>query len=55
MGGYGAVITAGGGVTEASVGYPWGGPHGTLGIHQAGSETHEALPDSLFQPLCSEV
>lgn len=46
MGGYGAIITAGGGVTEASVGYPWGGPHGTLGIHQAGSETHEALPDA---------
>lgn len=45
MGGYGAVITAGGGVTEASVGYPRGGPQGTLGIHQAGSATHEALPD----------
>ena len=45
MGGYGAIITAGGGVTEASVGYTWGGPHGTLGIHQAGSETHDALPD----------
>ncbi len=45
MGGYGAIITAGGGVTEASVGYAWGGPHGTLGIHQAGSETHNALPD----------
>ncbi|MDF1728154.1 MAG: dienelactone hydrolase [Sulfitobacter sp.] len=45
MGGYGAIITAGGGVTEAAVGYGWGGPHGTLGIHQAGSETHEALPD----------
>ena len=46
MGGYGAIITAGGGVTEASVAYPWGGPHGTLGIHQAGSETHNALPDA---------
>ena len=46
MGGYGAVITSGGGVTEASVAYPWGGPHGTLGIHLAGSETHEALPDA---------
>lgn len=46
MGGYGAIITAGGGVTEASVAYPWGGPHGTLGIHQAGSETHEQLPDA---------
>ncbi|MEM6941374.1 MAG: dienelactone hydrolase [Pseudomonadota bacterium] len=45
MGGYGAIITAGGGVTEASVAYPWGGPHGTLGIHQAGSDTHAALPD----------
>ena len=46
MGGYGAIITAGGGVTEASVGYSWGGPHGTLGIHQAGSDTHNALPDA---------
>lgn len=46
MGGYGAIITAGGGVTEASVGYEWGGPHGTLGIHQAGSETHNTLPDA---------
>ncbi|MCZ4367189.1 alpha/beta hydrolase family protein [Sulfitobacter dubius] len=45
MGGYGAIITAGGGVTEASVGYTRGGPHGTLGIHQAGSETHNTLPD----------
>lgn len=45
MGGYGAIITAGGGVTETSVGYGWGGPHGTLGIHQAGSDTHENLPD----------
>jgi predicted dienelactone hydrolase len=45
MGGYGAIITAGGGVTQASVDYGWGGPHGTLGIHLAGSETHNALPD----------
>ena len=46
MGGYGAVITAGGGVTEASVAYPWGGPHGTLAVHQAGSESHSTLPDT---------
>ncbi|MEO9779777.1 MAG: dienelactone hydrolase [Sedimentitalea sp.] len=46
MGGYGAIITVGGGVTEASVGYPWGAPHGTLGIHLAGSDTHNALPDA---------
>jgi predicted dienelactone hydrolase len=45
MGGYGAIITAGGGVTQASVEYSWGGPHGTLGIHLAGSDTHNALPD----------
>ena len=45
MGGYGAIITAGGGVTETSVGYPWGGPHGTLAVHQAGSSSHAALPD----------
>ncbi|WP_416237465.1 alpha/beta hydrolase family protein [Sulfitobacter sp. F26169L] len=45
MGGYGAIITAGGGVTEASVGYSWGAPHGTLAIHRAGSDTHNALPD----------
>ncbi|KIN64743.1 putative dienelactone hydrolase [Sulfitobacter noctilucicola] len=46
MGGYGAIITAGGGVTQASVEYGWGGPHGTLGIHLAGSDTHNALPDA---------
>ncbi len=45
MGGYGAVITAGGGVTEASVNFPFSPPFGTLGIHEAGSATHEALPD----------
>ncbi len=45
MGGYGAVITAGGGVTEASVGYAWGAPYGTLAIHQAGSDSHAALFD----------
>ncbi len=45
MGGYGAVITAGGGVTEESVGFSFGAPQGTLDIHRAGSETHAALPD----------
>ncbi|UWR23731.1 dienelactone hydrolase [Sulfitobacter sp. S190] len=46
MGGYGAIITAGGGVTEASVGYSWGAPHGTLAVHQAGSDSHADLPDA---------
>lgn len=45
MGGYGAVITAGGGVTETSVGYGWGAPARTLAMHQAGSERHEAQMD----------
>ena len=45
MGGYGAVITAGGGVTQAAVDYAWGGPHGTLGVHLNGSDSHNALPD----------
>ena len=46
MGGYGAVITAGGGVTQAAVDYAWGGPHGTLGVHLGGSDSHNALPDA---------
>ena len=46
MGGYGAIITAGGGVTQKSVDYAWGGPHGTLGVHLSGSDTHNALPDA---------
>ena len=45
MGGYGAIITSGGGVTQKSVDYPWGGPHGTLSIHLSGSDTHNNLPD----------
>ncbi|OSP55834.1 VPLPA-CTERM sorting domain-containing protein [Pseudoruegeria sp. SK021] len=42
MGGYGTIVTAGGGVTEASTAYA---PHDTLAIHQQGSDTHNALPD----------
>lgn len=45
MGGYGAVISAGAGVTEAAVGFEWGAPEKTLAVHQAGSESHNALPD----------
>jgi predicted dienelactone hydrolase len=43
MGGYGAIVTAGGGLTDSVVG--WGAPNGTLGIHAEGSATHDALPD----------
>lgn len=45
MGGYGAVITAGGGVNQNAVDLPFGAPHGLLGIHKSGSDTHKALPD----------
>ena len=46
MGGYGAVITGGGGVTEASVDFAFSPPFGTLGIHQTGTESHDALTDA---------
>jgi predicted dienelactone hydrolase len=46
MGGYGAVITAGAGVTRASTGFEWGAPEGTLAVNVAGSESHEALVDA---------
>lgn len=42
MGGYGAIVTAGGGLTDAAMPFA---PHGTLEIHRQGSATHEALPD----------
>ena len=45
MGGYGATITAGAGVTEASVGFSFGAPQGTLAVNQEGSPTQEARPD----------
>lgn len=46
MGGYGSLITAGGGVTAASVKFPFSPPFNTLGIHESGSTTHNELPDS---------
>lgn len=42
MGGYGAIVTAGGGLSEDAMRYS---PHDALAIHREGSETHEALPD----------
>ena len=44
MGGYGAVVTAGGGLTEAIVESRYA-PPGVLDIHEQGSAAHEALPD----------
>lgn len=45
MGGYGAVITSGGGVTQASTEYPWGAPEKTLEVMLAGSDSHKAMLD----------
>lgn len=45
MGGYGAVVASGGGLVEAVTEIPFVSPGGALGIHEAGSPAHEALPD----------
>jgi predicted dienelactone hydrolase len=46
MGGYGALIFGGAGVTQGSTEYPWGTPNGLLTAHLAGSDTHKALMDN---------
>ncbi|WP_407495050.1 alpha/beta hydrolase family protein [Pseudooceanicola sp. MF1-13] len=51
MGGYGALVTAGGGVSEAGVNLPFGASHGLLDIHSAGSDTHDALPDDRIKTI----
>lgn len=43
MGGYGAVISAGAGVTQAAA--DTGAPENTLAVHLAGSESYADLPD----------
>ncbi len=45
MGGYGALIFGGAGVTQASTELSWGTPNGLLEQHLAGSDSHEALMD----------
>jgi predicted dienelactone hydrolase len=48
MGGYGAVISAGGGLTQKaadSVDYPFAAPWGTLMVHKSGGPSHDALFD----------
>jgi predicted dienelactone hydrolase len=48
MGGYGALITAGAGLTQSAVDGvtpPWMSPFGTLGIHRSGSASHLAMAD----------
>jgi len=51
MGGYGAVISAGAGVTQKSIDYSWGAPNGALNVHKAGSQTHSDLIDSRLKAV----
>jgi predicted dienelactone hydrolase len=51
MGGYGALIFGGAGVTQASTEYSWGTPNGLLERHMAGTETHEALMDQRLKAI----
>ena len=45
MGGYGALVFGGAGLTAASAEFDWGPPGGLLAVHQAGSDSHAALVD----------
>lgn len=49
MGGYGALIYAGAGVTQASTEFEWGAPQGLLERNMIGSESHAALADDRVQ------
>lgn len=51
MGGYGAVITAGGGVSQGALELPFGAPHGLLSLHKNGSDSHAALPDPRIKTI----
>ena len=45
MGGYGAVIMAGAGITDSAVNFPRGVPHQILNMHKNGSKTQQQRPD----------
>ena len=51
MGGYGALISAGAGVTQQAVDYAWGAPHGTLAVHKSGTSSHNALIDPRIKTI----
>jgi predicted dienelactone hydrolase len=51
MGGYGALIFGGAGVTQTAVDLPWGAPQGLLADNLAGSEPHEALMDDRLKAI----
>ncbi|GGX50258.1 hypothetical protein GCM10007385_18350 [Tateyamaria omphalii] len=51
MGGYGALIFGGAGVTQASTEFSWGAPNDLLEAHLAMSESHEALMDDRVKAI----
>ena len=51
MGGYGAVISAGGGLAPSAIDATWSAPLCTLAMHESGSESHAALPDPRFKTV----
>ncbi|WP_185969986.1 alpha/beta hydrolase family protein [Rhizobium straminoryzae] len=51
MGGYGAMITAGAGVSEKAVKADWSAPDGLLAVHQEGSGSHAALFEPRFKAI----
>lgn len=51
MGGYGALIYAGAGVTLLSTTYEWGAPQGLLERNLMGTETHAALADDRVKAI----
>ncbi|WP_420541324.1 alpha/beta hydrolase family protein, partial [Planktotalea frisia] len=53
MGGYGALIYGGAGVTQASTEYPWGTPNGLLTRHLEGSESHANMPNDKVKAIIS--
>ncbi|MDG1077158.1 MAG: dienelactone hydrolase, partial [Planktotalea sp.] len=53
MGGYGALIYGGAGVTQASTEYAWGTPNGLLTRHLAGSDTHAKMPNDKVKAIIS--
>lgn len=51
MGGYGALIYAGAGVTQLSTTYEWGAPQGLLERNMMGTDTHIALKDDRIKAV----
>lgn len=53
MGGYGAVVTAGAGVSDEAVGADWSAKERALAVHHAGTQEHAELFDDRFKAIIS--